>query len=412
MIEIPATAEEITRLPQLYRISIFDSNAEEEFNEIVEVAARICNAAYAIIVLADGYSILIKAKKGIEQDLSSSNLNSLSELVSNNSFFQIEDLFFSSLYAQGFFNTEFPNAHFFASVPLITPQNHKLGMLCVFDNHPQKLNQDQIFTLGILAKQIVKLFDIKLHNLEIEAQHAIVESQKLHLEDLSKIQSKIISIVAHDVRSPVASLKKVLELNKVGAISLEKMDDFLAMVTKQMDGTINLLTNLVDWGSILLNKSSTKFTNLNLHDLVVTKLKNLEVASQVKHNHLINNIPKDCIVFSDENMLKFILRNLINNAIKFTQGGSISVSADIELNMVNIMVTDTGVGMNEDVKQSLFNPDRKSTRKGTNKEEGSGLGLILIKEFTEVLGSRLIVNSELGIGTSISLNLPIGTVSN
>ncbi|TAG12177.1 MAG: ATP-binding protein, partial [Sphingobacteriia bacterium] len=197
-----------------------------------------------------------------------------------------------------------------------------------------------------------------------------------------------------------------------GAISLEKMDDFLAMVAKQMDGTINLLTNLVDWGSILLNKSSAKFSNLNLYELVTTKLKNLEVASLVKHNQLVNNIPRNCKVFTDENMLKFILRNLINNAIKFTEGGIISINSSIELNKVSIMVSDTGVGMNDDVKKSLFNTDRRSTRKGTNKEEGSGLGLILAKEFAEILGSQLLVSSEFGKGTSISFELPITTESN
>ncbi len=409
MIEVPVLKKETNRLPQLYKISIFDSQPEEAFDEIVEVAARISNAAFAFIVLADDDLLLIKAKKGIGIPISTPNTICFAQLVLRNSFYQTENISKNPSQADQLFTVEFPQTQFFASVPLITTEHHNLGMLCVFDADSKILSSDQIFSLEILAKQIVRLFDIKLHNLEIEAQNAIVESQKLHLEELSKIQSKIISIVAHDVRSPVASLKKVLELKKVGAISLEKMDDFLAMVAKQMDGTIHLLTNLVDWGSILLNRSAAKFVKINLHDLVTTKLKNLEVASQVKHNQLINNIPKGYYVFSDENMLKFILRNLINNAIKFTEGGSISVTAQIELNLVTITVTDTGVGMNEDVKKSLFNPDRKSTRKGTHKEEGSGLGLILTREFAEILGSRIIVHSELGKGTSIGINLPLAS---
>ncbi|TAG32149.1 MAG: GAF domain-containing sensor histidine kinase [Sphingobacteriia bacterium] len=403
---------ESSRLPQLYQISVFDSQPEEAFDEIVEVASRICNLPFSSIVLVDGEKLWLKAKKGIIEDQLGQQNNFFEQTILGNEVLEIIDIQLDERFIQNSLVINPPYIRFYAGVPLITNSGDKLGTLSVMDIAPRKLTEDQIFALGILAKQVIRLFDIRLHNQEIKAQNTIVESQKKHLEELSEIQNKIISIVAHDVRSPVASLKKVLELKKEGAISLEKMDDFLAMVAKQMDGTINLLTNLVDWGSILLNKSSAKFSNLNLYELVTTKLKNLEVASLVKHNQLVNNIPRNCKVFTDENMLKFILRNLINNAIKFTEGGIISINSSIELNKVSIMVSDTGVGMNDDVKKSLFNTDRRSTRKGTNKEEGSGLGLILAKEFAEILGSQLLVSSEFGKGTSISFELPITTESN
>ncbi len=403
---------ESSRLPQLNQISVFDSQPEEAFDEIVEVASRICNLPFSLIVLVDGQKQWLKAKKGIIEDQFDEQNNLFQQTILGNEVLEIIDIQLDKRFTHNSLVINPPCIRFYAGIPLITSSGDKLGTLSVMDIVPRKLTEDQIFALGILAKQVIRLFDIRLQNQEIKAQNAIVVSQKKHLEELSEIQNKIISIVAHDVRSPVASLKKVLELKKEGAISLEKMDDFLAMVAKQMDGTINLLTNLVDWGSILLNKSATKFSNLNLSELVATKLKSLEVASQVKHNQLVNNIPSNCNVFTDENMLKFILRNLINNAIKFTEGGIISINSAIELNKVSIIVSDTGVGMNDDVKKSLFNTDRRSTRKGTSKEQGSGLGLILAKEFAEILGSRLLVSSEFGKGTSISFELPLTTESN
>lgn len=256
-----------------------------------------------------------------------------------------------------------------------------------------------------MSKQVIKLFELRLKNLEIEAKNAIVESQKRHLQELSEIQNKIISIVAHDVRSPVASLKNMLDLKKSGDISPEEMDDFIVTIGKQMDYTLNLLTNLVEWGSILMKKSSAKLKFLNLNKLVDSEFKKMDISSAAKQNILINEIPIEYLINTDENMLLFILRNLLINAIKFTESGSITVSATISGDKVKVMVADTGIGMNDDVKNNLFGINRKSSRKGTNMEEGSGLGLILAQEFTEKLGSSLTVESKVNKGTSISFDL-------
>jgi len=182
------------------------------------------------------------------------------------------------------------------------------------------------------------LFELRLKNLEIEAKNAIVESQKRHLQELSEIQNKIISIVAHDVRSPVASLKNMLDLKKSGDISPEEMDDFIVTIGKQMDYTLNLLTNLVKWGSILMKKSSAKLKFLNLNKLVDSEFKKMDISSAAKQNILINEIPIEYLINTDENMLLFILRNLLINAIKFTKSGSITVSATISGDKVKVMV--------------------------------------------------------------------------
>jgi signal transduction histidine kinase len=412
MISARLPANESGRLQELFMMSVLDTQPENEFNEIVEVASRICNMPISLITLLDKDRQWFKAKIGLDVDQTDRCNAFCAHTILGDGMMEVPDAKKDERFVDNPLVITNPHIRFYAGVPLVSSNGYKLGSLCVIDTVPRKLNEDQIFALDILSKQVIRLFDIRLHSLEIEAKNAIVERQKKHLEELSEIQNKIISIVAHDVRSPVASLKKVLDLKKTGDISLEEMDKFMAMVAKQMDGTINLLTNLVDWGGILLNKSAAKHINLNLHKLVNNKFQNLEVASSVKHTQLVNNIPQSCWVFADENMLKFILRNLINNAIKFTEGGVISLAAVIERHKVRITVTDTGVGMNDDVKKNLFRTDRRSTRKGTNKEEGSGLGLILAREFTEILGSQLLVESEFGKGTSISFELPLTTESN
>ena len=199
----------------------------------------------------------------------------------------------------------------------------------------------------------------------------------------------------------------MLDLKKTDDISAEEMDDFIEVIGKQMDITINLLTNLVDWGGTLLKKSSAKLKAINLYTLIDDEFNKLDITSTVKQNTLVNNVPTDYWVNTDENMLQFILRNLIINAIKFTEGGSITVSAikSIDKDKVKVMVIDTGIGMSDEIKNNLFRTNRKSTRKGTNMEEGSGMGLILAREFADKLGSTLSVESSVNVGSTISFDL-------
>ena len=401
---IPENEQE--RIQELYRMLILDTQSEKDFDEIVQVASRICKVPISLISLVDTNRQWFKAKIGIKDEEINRDFAFCAHTILQDEILQVEDAGKDERFIDNPLVTSDPNIRFYAGVPLVTSKGFKLGSLCVIDSKPRQLNEDQLFALDVLSKQVIKLFELRLRNMEIEAKNAIVESQKQHLEELSQIQSKVISIVAHDVRSPVAALKNVLDLKKSDDISNEEMNDFMVMVSKQLDGTIDMLTNLVEWGSILLNKSEVKLVLIQLHDLVASKIGNLEVSFQVKHNHFHNQLPVDCSVYTDENMMRFILRNLLSNANKFTEGGTISLIGELIGDEYKITVADTGIGMSEDIQKNLFNTNRKSSRPGTNKEIGSGLGLVLVKEFIDRLGSKLIVESALNKGTQISFFLP------
>ncbi|MDP1842977.1 MAG: GAF domain-containing sensor histidine kinase [Sediminibacterium sp.] len=401
---IPENEQE--RIQELYRMLILDTQSEKDFDEIVQVASRICKVPISLISLVDTKRQWFKAKIGLNDEEINRDFAFCAHTILQDDIFQVEDAVKDERFVDNPLVTSDPNIRFYAGVPLVTSKGFKLGSLCVIDSKPRQLNEDQLFALDVLSKQVIKLFELRLRNMEIEAKNAIVESQKQHLEELSQIQSKVISIVAHDVRSPVAALKNVLDLKKSDDITNEEMNDFMVMVSKQLDGTIDMLTNLVEWGSILLNKSEVKLAVIQLHDLVASKIGNLEVSFQVKHNHFNNQLPVDCIVYTDENMIRFILRNLLSNANKFTEGGTISIIGELIGDEYKITVADTGIGMSEDIQKNLFKTNRKSSRPGTNKEIGSGLGLVLVKEFIDRLGSKLIVESALNKGTQISFFLP------
>lgn len=402
--KIPENEQE--RMKELYQMVVLDSQYEKEFDEIVQVASRICKVPISMISLIDTNRQWFKAKIGLEATEINRDLAFCAHTILQDDIMLVEDAEKDIRFHDNPLVINDPNIRFYAGVPLVTSKGFKLGSLCVIDNKPRQLNEDQIFALNILSNQVIKLFELRLRNMEIESKNAIVESQKEHLEELSQIQSKIISIVAHDVRSPVASLKNLLDLKYTDDITNEEMKDFMVMLSKQLDGTINMLTNLVEWGSILLNKSAVKLVDINLYELLVDKFKNIEVSFQIKQNQFHNLLPVDCVVHSNENIIRFITRNLLSNANKFTEHGNISIIGELIGNQYKITVADTGIGMNEDIVKSLFSTDRKSSRHGTNNEIGSGLGLVLVREFIDILGESLTVESAPNKGTRISFFLP------
>lgn len=247
MIPARIPENEQARIQELYRMLILDTQSEKDFDEIVQVASRICKVPISLISLVDTNRQWFKAKIGIDNEEIKRDFAFCAHTILQDDIFQVEDAGKDERFIDNPLVTSDPNIRFYAGVPLVTSNGFKLGSLCVIDSRPRQLNEDQLFALDILSKQVIKLFELRLRNMEIEAKNAIVESQKQHLEELSQIQSKVISIVAHDVRSPVAALKNVLDLKKSDDITNEEMNDFMVMVSKQLDGTIDMLTNLVEW---------------------------------------------------------------------------------------------------------------------------------------------------------------------
>jgi signal transduction histidine kinase len=133
-------------------------------------------------------------------------------------------------------------------------------------------------------------------------------------------------------------------------------------------------------------------------------INNLQPFASIKNNELINQVSNDCRVLADENTLRFILRNIISNANKFTSNGKIIITSEpADEGRVKISVSDSGCGMTVEILQQLFNPAKRQSREGTNKEKGSGLGLILAKEFAEAMHAQIEVSSKKNEGTVFSV---------
>jgi len=192
-------------------------------------------------------------------------------------------------------------------------------------------------------------------------------------------------------------------------ISLEKIKKYSEIISLTSKSGYNLLENLLQWSRS--QTGTIAYTPLKLQlAVVVEETLDLLTAAAEKKNIVINqNISPEIWVYADEGMLMTILRNLISNAIKFTpEGGTITLNAKEKDFMVEISVSDTGVGITPDAIEKIFRIDVNYTTKGTNNESGTGLGLIVCKEFVEKHEGKIWVISEVNKGSTFFFTLPIG----
>ncbi len=395
------------RLKQLYELNILDTPEEYDFDEIVQLATNICKVPISHITFVDADRQFLKAKVGIEYRKSERSTSFCSHVVGTGSFFEIPDTLKDHRFFDNPLVTNDPGIRFYAGYPLIS-SGYTIGSLCVIDIIPRKLTDEQSFALKVLSNQVIKLLELRLRNLEVEKQLKALQSHKEQLQELSDTQSQIISYIAHDVRSPLASLKGIIDLNDLKVLTPNEIDEHMNMLNNQLDGTLEMLTNLIEWGQAQIHRKIPHIRGVDVYRVVEREIKNMDMAAQLKGNKLVQKVEKGFSVIADEYLLRFVLRNFLSNSNKFTSNGVITISASRLGDQALISVTDTGVGITETIMKKLFSSNQhRSTTPGTNNEKGSGLGLALAKEFIEKLGSTLLIKSEVNKGTTLSFMLPI-----
>jgi signal transduction histidine kinase len=183
---------------------------------------------------------------------------------------------------------------------------------------------------------------------------------------------------------------------------------YLKYINSSLKNIFNLVENLLDWSRVQTGRLEFNPEGLNLYDYVNSTLKLLESNSLAKSIKTSVEIDENFLVLADRKMLQSVLQNLISNAIKFTKtGGEISISSSEESGFAFITVRDNGVGIQPDRIKDLFKIDKQTSTEGTAKEKGTGLGLILCKEFIEKCGGRITVSSQFGLGTDFKFSLPV-----
>lgn len=238
---------------------------------------------------------------------------------------------------------------------------------------------------------------------------SLVEKQSEELSQVVQTNTRFISIISHDLRSPFNSILGVLDILKK---SLKDGDSkeiqyHINMAVHSVSSTLNLLESLLAWAIVQHKEKRINPVKVNIHELLAEELEHINISAQQKKIVLDHIVPPDLDVNADLQMVKTIIRNLVGNSIKYTNpGGCISISASKNASHVEVIVKDNGIGISPETQEGLLSNNAFKSTSGTHNEQGVGLGLLLCKEFIEMHGGNMRINSELGKGSEFKFTLP------
>ncbi len=291
----------------------------------------------------------------------------------------------------------------------VTYQNQckmRTGLLWTQTNLSPILDKD-----GNIHKYVLIDADItalKKAEEEISRQTEEIARQRDELQKINKTKDKLFSIIAHDLRNPFHSIMGFTDLiaQNHGILDKEKMREYIGLINESAHGAFEILENLLQWARNQTGKISYEPAPFQINDLI-QEIHSLYRSNLESKNIEFQHNSDDTAVIADRNMISTVLRNMVSNAIKFTRpGGKINVTAEKTDTDVKIMVADTGVGIKPEDQDKLFRVDKKLSRKGTGGEEGTGLGLVISKDFLKKHGAELSLESKTDKGTSFYFFLP------
>jgi|GEM_PF-1902268 len=240
-------------------------------------------------------------------------------------------------------------------------------------------------------------------------KNKIIEQDKLKLEALNQTQNKLFSIIAHDLRSPFNNILCLSELlsEKVATTENSESEEFVDLINTTAKNTLSLLDNLLNWAKSQTGELGFSPEKINLSKVILHIIELKMSQAKAKNISLHFSATDEIEIRTDENILRTVLRNLISNAIKFTNPeGHINVVVNKNHDHVEISIVDNGVGMDDTTIHKIFDLSTSVTLPGTANENGSGLGLVLCREFVELLDGHLWVESEVGKGSNFKFTLP------
>jgi two-component system sensor histidine kinase ChiS len=261
----------------------------------------------------------------------------------------------------------------------------------------------------IIVISVFRLRDSQFKNQKILLEKSVA-LKTAELNELNASKDKFFSIIAHDLKNPFNTIIGFSDMMKesVRLNDSATFYEYTVMINTSAIQTLRLLENLLEWANAQRGNLSFTPVPINLNELITDEFLMIEEMAIGKNIKLISNVADTLTIVADKNMIRTILRNLITNAVKFTyKEGQVKVDAVAYKNHLEISVADTGIGMSQETMAKLFRIDANLTIRGTDNEKGTGLGLLLCKEFVERHNGKIWVESEEGKGSTFKFLLPL-----
>lgn len=276
--------------------------------------------------------------------------------------------------------------------------------------------------LSVVNKQILMLFFLHfiilvlgiitmlLFYRKLNRYIQIIKEKNRDLENLNATKDKLFSVIAHDLRSPFNGILGLSDLliENIDNYDSAESKECLKSINTSAHNTLNLLENLLSWAKSQTGQMVFNPSVMNLQQVLSLTVETLQVTAKVKNITLNYKEANDIEIYADQNMIITVLHNLISNAIKYTAvNGIVNIEVVSDQSQVAVTISDNGVGMNRKTIDEMFEMGATVSMPGTANEKGTGLGLILCKEFIEKHGGKISVESQIGVGSKFKFTLPL-----
>ncbi len=393
-------------LPGLNFNGILNEKPEKDFEGLLDIATAITGSPSAYLILRQDNSFWMTAKNGLTLELQNLQNTFCGKVLDTGQTLIIPDAQSEPEYACHELVVEAPFIRFYAGFPLISEEGDLLGVLSMVDSASKELNRHQQDCIYTLCGQILRVLELRKKNELLELLNERVENKNGSLDKLLQHQEKVMAILGHDTRGPLVFIKEMLLMIKDNKISVAEAQELFGIIDNQIGCTLSLIDNLTTWGIARIGENNLPADAFDAHDIVNKAFQPHRLAAAKKGITFCNEIKKGRLKTNHKETLTFIIRNLLNNAVKYTEAGCITVRGRKKKKYFEICVTDTGIGMPESMLDYLF-ITKFDSRAGTRGEQGSGLGLMLIFDFVEQLEGYIEAESKEGIGTTFRIGIPL-----
>lgn len=384
------------RLEALGAYDLVNNKREDGLDQITELAASICNAPVAKINLIDSDMQRTESKFGfddlewsIERDRSICQYT-----IRQNSIFEVPNLSEDSRFKDLSYVKGEPYFRYYLGAQLINPEGHPIGALCVLDYKERHLSDNKKRQLKILANQVMTSLELRIQN------HRLTE--------LNEQKNSLMKILSHDLRSPLSGIIGMSDLlSELVAKNNEEALEMASLINQSAKQLNQLIDDILNYTIIESNGFSLNLTETDVSSTVENMRRLYMPSAKLKNIDLSFEVDVHRKVRLDDEKFEQIFGNLLSNAIKFTpKNGKIRGRVFDEENSVVLEVSDTGIGMQEEVVKNLFN-DNSKRQEGTSGEKSTGLGLSIIKHFTDLHNGSIDVESTPGEGTTFIVRFPV-----
>ena len=398
---LPASAWLVACLPALVSLLVLFLNHEKR-QEMALVAYFILYPFFTCVVYLYGFNPGISLSFILFGILAVFFLNSLGNIIFSLSFSMISYFLLAVVIRhQPYELREISNGLYL--------MNQGLSLLFIFYGLFLIKKENSIYQGRILTKNTIledKNTQIQKQSRKLEESATLLKQQASQLTELNSVKTKLFSIISHDLKAPMYAIRNLFKEAHEQKLSAEDLKNNIPEVLNDMNYAVGLMENLLQWAKAQMQAHTVNPEVVDIEDSINEVYQALLLPARNKGVILLNDAPPKVYGYCDKDMMSLVLRNLLSNAIKFTpEKGKICIGVHEHPTFLEIYVQDSGMGMSHEALMRIRNNDYFTT-KGTASESGTGLGLMLCKEFLVRNGGQLYIESEPGEGSTFSFSVP------